>query len=79
MEEGTKSCPYPNYKEFSWTIITLKLHLRNILHKLSTDQLLEVYKKAIKSNVSKDFIILISEELNKRCITEHSKELIIYQ
>ena len=49
------------------------------MHKLSTDQLLEVYKKAIKSNVSKDFIILISEELNKRCITEHSKELIIYQ
>jgi Sporulation inhibitor A len=36
------------------------------MQKLSTDQLLEVYKEAIKFNVSKDFIILLSEEINKR-------------
>jgi hypothetical protein len=38
--------------------------------KLSTEQLLEVYVEAIKFNVSKDFIILVSEEINKRLITE---------
>jgi hypothetical protein len=40
------------------------------MHKLSTEELLEVYKEAIKSNVSKDFIILLSEEIKKRLITE---------
>jgi hypothetical protein len=40
------------------------------MHKLSTEQLLEVYKEAIKLNVNKDFIILISEEINKRLIND---------
>lgn len=40
------------------------------MHKLSTEQLLEIYKEAINFNVSKDFIILLSEEIYKRLITE---------
>jgi hypothetical protein len=44
------------------------------MHKLSTEELLEVYKEAIKSNVSKDFIILLSEEIKKRLITESEYE-----
>jgi hypothetical protein len=40
------------------------------MHKLSMEQLLEVYKEALNSNVSNDFIILISEEINKRIINE---------
>jgi hypothetical protein len=40
------------------------------MRKLNTEQLLEVYKEAVKSNVSRDFIILLSEEINKRLITE---------
>jgi hypothetical protein len=40
------------------------------MHKLSTEQLFEVYKETVKTNVSKDFIILLSEEINKRLITE---------
>jgi Sporulation inhibitor A len=40
------------------------------MHKLSTEKLLEVYKEAVKSNVSKDFIILLSEEINKRFFNE---------
>jgi Sporulation inhibitor A len=38
------------------------------MHKLSTEQLLEIYKEAIESNVCRDFIILLSEEINKRFI-----------
>jgi hypothetical protein len=36
------------------------------MNKLSTEQLLDVYKDAIKLKVSSDFIILVSEELNRR-------------
>lgn len=43
------------------------------MHKLSTEQLLEVYKEAINSNVSKDFIVLLSGEINKRFIKEYVK------
>jgi hypothetical protein len=38
------------------------------MHKLSTEQLLEVYKDAIKLELSKEFIMLVSEELNMRQI-----------
>jgi hypothetical protein len=37
---------------------------------LAPEQLIEVYKEAINLNVSKDFIILLSEEINKRLITD---------
>jgi hypothetical protein len=40
------------------------------MHKLSTEQLLDIYNEAISSNVSKDFIILLTEEINKRLINE---------
>jgi Ca2+-binding EF-hand superfamily protein len=40
------------------------------MQKLSTEELLKVYKEAIKVNVSKDFISLLSEEINKRLISE---------
>jgi hypothetical protein len=40
------------------------------MHKLSTEELLGLYKEAIKSNVSKDFIILLSKEINRRLITK---------
>jgi len=33
---------------------------------LSTEQLLKVFNDAIKLNLSSDFIILVSEELNRR-------------
>jgi hypothetical protein len=36
------------------------------MNNLSTEQLLEVFKDAIKLKVSSDFIILVSEELNRR-------------
>jgi len=38
------------------------------MDKLSTEELIDVYRDAIRLNVSKDFIILLSEELNKRLI-----------
>ena len=44
------------------------------MHKLSTEQLLEIYLEAINSNVSKDFIILLSEEINKRIINKSFME-----
>ncbi|MFB3160074.1 sporulation histidine kinase inhibitor Sda [Neobacillus sp. 179-J 1A1 HS] len=44
------------------------------MHKLSTEQLLKIYKKASKCNVSKDFIKLLSEEINMRLIIESSYE-----
>jgi hypothetical protein len=40
------------------------------MHKLSIEQLLEVYKEAVELNVNKDFIRLLSEEINKRLITD---------
>ncbi|WP_420491228.1 sporulation histidine kinase inhibitor Sda [Neobacillus vireti] len=40
------------------------------MHKLSTEQLVEIYNKAHKCNVCKAFIILLSEEINKRLINE---------
>lgn len=40
------------------------------MHKLSTEKLLEVYKEAIESDTCKEFIILLSEEINKRLINE---------
>jgi hypothetical protein len=40
------------------------------MHKLSTEKLLEIYNEAINSNVCNDFIILLSEEINKRLINE---------
>ncbi|MEY2193740.1 sporulation histidine kinase inhibitor Sda [Neobacillus sp. BF23-41] len=36
------------------------------MDKLSTEELLEVYRNAIRLNVGKDFFILLSEEINKR-------------
>ncbi|MEH7501526.1 sporulation histidine kinase inhibitor Sda [Neobacillus drentensis] len=36
------------------------------MDKLSIAELFEVYRNAIKIDVDKDFLILISEELNKR-------------
>jgi hypothetical protein len=36
------------------------------MNKLSTEELLDIYNKAIKSDVCNDFIILLSEEINKR-------------
>lgn len=44
------------------------------MHKLSTERMFEVYKEAIKLNVCKDFIMLLSEELNKRYILETFQE-----
>mgnify|MGYP001095765636 CR=1 FL=1 len=38
------------------------------MDKLRTEELIDVYRDAIRLNVSKDFIILLSEELNKRFI-----------
>ncbi|MFB3160183.1 sporulation histidine kinase inhibitor Sda [Neobacillus sp. 179-J 1A1 HS] len=38
------------------------------MNKLSTEQLLTVYENAIKFRISKEFIILLSEELLKRNI-----------
>jgi hypothetical protein len=34
------------------------------------EQLLDIYNEAINTNVCKDFIILLSEEINKRLINE---------
>ncbi|MEW9052853.1 MAG: sporulation histidine kinase inhibitor Sda [Neobacillus sp.] len=42
------------------------------MNKLSTEQLLEVYKEAIRHDLSKDFILLISEELNKQKVVSSS-------
>ncbi|MGJ7913508.1 sporulation histidine kinase inhibitor Sda [Neobacillus sp. LXY-1] len=39
-----------------------------IMDKLSIVELLEVYRNAVKFDVDKDFLILLSEELNKRLI-----------
>ena len=50
--------------------------VKKIVDKLSTEELLEVYKKAIRFNVSKDFIMLLSEELNKRFIFESFQKII---
>ncbi|WP_412996517.1 sporulation histidine kinase inhibitor Sda [Neobacillus sp. 3P2-tot-E-2] len=44
------------------------------MHKLSMKQLLEIYNEAINSNVSSDFIILLSEEINRRIINESFME-----
>ncbi|NWQ40344.1 sporulation histidine kinase inhibitor Sda [Bacillus sp. EB106-08-02-XG196] len=37
-------------------------------------QLLEIYNEAINFNVSSDFIILLSEEINRRIINESFME-----
>ena len=34
------------------------------------EQLLDIYNEAISSNVCKEFIILLTEEINKRLINE---------
>lgn len=39
-----------------------------MLNNLSTEKLLEVFKKAMELNLSKDFIKLLNNELNKRFI-----------
>ncbi|MDF2791981.1 MAG: Sporulation inhibitor [Neobacillus sp.] len=44
------------------------------MHKLSMKQLLEIYNEAINSNLSSDFIILLSEEINRRIINESFME-----
>lgn len=44
------------------------------MDKLSTEELLEVYKEAIRSNVGKDFIRLIAEELNKKMVATKNNE-----
>jgi hypothetical protein len=56
--------------DIHFSIIKFERWSETIMHKLSTEQLLKVYKEAINLNVSKDFIILLSEEINKRLITE---------
>ncbi|WP_419180522.1 sporulation histidine kinase inhibitor Sda [Bacillus salipaludis] len=38
----------------------------NIIYKLRTEQLLEIYKDAIRFNLNKDFIMLLSKEISKR-------------
>ncbi|MEW9054047.1 MAG: sporulation histidine kinase inhibitor Sda, partial [Neobacillus sp.] len=42
---------------------------------LSTEQLLEIYKEAQNSDVCKEFIILLLEEINKRLISESFMEI----
>lgn len=36
------------------------------MNKLSTEQLIELYKNAIKANVDKEFIRLLTKEILKR-------------
>ncbi|MGG1679538.1 sporulation histidine kinase inhibitor Sda [Neobacillus sp. NRS-1170] len=36
------------------------------MHKLSTEQLLEIYKDAKRFNINKDFIMLLTKEISKR-------------
>ncbi|MED4229045.1 sporulation histidine kinase inhibitor Sda [Neobacillus cucumis] len=48
------------------------------MHKLSTEQLLKIYKEAIECNVSKDFITLLSEEINKRLVIKFNYKGLFY-
>ncbi|MDQ1005318.1 hypothetical protein QFZ28_005896 [Neobacillus niacini] len=45
------------------------------MYKLSTEELLDIYNKAIVSKLCKDFILLLSEEINKRLINNLYKKV----
>jgi Sporulation inhibitor A len=44
--------------------------VEHFMHKLSIEQLIGIYNEAINSNVCKDFLILLTEEINKRLIND---------